>query len=104
MPESSIGPSADPAKTLSTRDSSLDARTVQKIHEKDDLDFSKTSHHHTLGPQGNQASPGNHEHDGSSSVQLLGGFSITGTRGTATAVPSMIAALVALGAIDNTTP
>jgi hypothetical protein len=104
MPESSIGPNSDPAKTLNTRDAALDARDVQKIHEKADTDFSKQSLHHTLGPQGNQASPGNHVHDGTSSPQILAGFSLSGTRGTATAVPSIIAALVALGATDNTTP
>lgn len=93
----------DPAKTLASRDKSLDPRAVAKIHENSDVDYSRTSLHHTLGPQANQASPGNHNHDGSTSTQILKGISITGSRGGNTALTSVIAALVLLGATDNTT-
>lgn len=89
----------------SSVDSSLrpDARTVNEFHSNDDLDKDANSHHHSLGSGANQASPGGHNHDGSTSVQLLEGFTLSGTRGTATSIVSIISALVQLGATDNTT-
>ena len=39
----------------------------------DDTDGSHYASHHTLGPGQNQASPGNHSHDGGESVELLTG-------------------------------
>lgn len=80
-----------------------DARTVNEFHSNDDLDKDANSHHHSLGSGANQASPGSHNHDGSTSVQLLEGFTLSGTRGTATSIVSIIDALVQLGATDNTT-
>lgn len=80
-----------------------DARTVNEFHSNDDLDKDANSHHHSLGSGANQASPGSHNHDGSTSVQLLADFTISGTRGTATCIPQIISALVQLGATDNTT-
>jgi len=103
MPESSIGPNLDPARTLASRTGSLDARAVWKIHQNSDVDFSSTSQHHTLGPLSNQASPGGHIHDGTTSKQLLDGVSITGSRGGNAALASVISVLVAMGATDNTT-
>lgn len=81
-----------------------DAKTVNEFHSNDDLDKDSNSHHHSLGSGANQASPGAHNHDGSTSVQLLADFSLTGTRGSASAINSIISALEQLGAINNTTP
>lgn len=82
------------------RPSSVD---VRDFHVFDDLDVSPDSHHHSLGAGPNQAASGAHTHDGSNSVRLLEGFVITGGRAGNTAVASIIAALVSLGATDSTT-
>lgn len=39
-------------------------RSSEALHTYDDLDQTDSSHHHTLGTQPNQASSGNHKHDG----------------------------------------
>lgn len=44
---------------------------VNSFHAKSDVNTSSTAQHHTLGIDANQASPGNHKHDGKSS-KLLG--------------------------------
>lgn len=80
-----------------------DAKTINEFHTNDDVDRDANSHHHTLGSGSNQASPGPHRHDGTDSVALLEGFTLTGTRGASTAVQSIVLALVQLGATDNTT-
>lgn len=59
-----------------------DPKGVDQGHQNSDLDSSKFSQHHTLGPNPNQSSPGNHIHDGSNSkltpansiLDLVGGF------------------------------
>jgi hypothetical protein len=80
-----------------------DPKTVNKFHEKDDLDSSDDAHHHTLGPKHNQSAAGDHNHNGTNSVQLLKGTTITGAKGGNVALASVIAALVKLGATDSTT-
>lgn len=89
----------------SSVDSNLrpDARTVNEFHSNDDTDKDANAHHHTLGSGANQASPGSHSHDGTTSVQLLADFSITGSRSGGAALISVISALEQLGAINNTT-
>lgn len=85
-------------------DQNLSADVVAKIHDYDDVDTRPESHHHTLGGGPNQATPGGHRHRGGDSELLLTGFTISGSRGTATAMPSIIACLVAFGATDSSTP
>lgn len=81
------------------------AEQVQKFHEKSDKDGSPKSVHHTLGPGPNQASPGNHTHDGGASAYLLDQVTFTGSRGTFSAIEiQLVDALIRLGAIDSTTP
>ena len=46
------------------------AGEVNDFHLNSDLDKSTLSQHHTLGPQPNQASPGDHSHDGKTSRRL----------------------------------
>ena len=80
-----------------------DGKVVNEFHSNDDVDKDANAHHHTLGSGANQASPGSHRHDGTDSMSLLEGFELAGSRGTgATAINSIIAALVQLGASDNT--
>ena len=78
-------------------------QTVARFHNKSDVDSSSEAQHHTLGIKKDQASPGDHKHDGSTSKRLLEGTTITGSRGGNAAVASIIAALVKLGATDSTT-
>ena len=81
-------------------------REVTHLHTKADTDSSPKALHHTLGPNQNQASPGNHSHDGGASTKIspLDGINISGSRTSGAAVASIVAALVTLGAIDTTTP
>lgn len=81
----------------------FDPRVVQQIHKNADTDTGQTAIHHTLGPAPDQAASGTHTHDGNNSRQLLAGVSITGSRGGNVALASVIDALEALGATDNTT-
>jgi len=81
----------------------ITVESVEKLHNYDDVDVRKESHHHTLGPGPTQAASGGHRHRGGDSDFLLTGTTITGTRGSATAMVSIISALVALGATDSST-
>ena len=57
---------------------------VNRLHSQSDRDRSPTAQHHTLGISRNQASPGDHIHDGKSS-RLVGvgmALTVTTTAGT----------------------
>ena len=43
---------------------------TQRSHRQSDVDSNPRAQHHTLGPRRNQASPGNHIHDGTTSPKL----------------------------------
>lgn len=79
-----------------------EGKVVNEFHTNDDVDRDANSHHHTLGPNANQASPGSHRHDGSDSYLLLDGVTLAGSKGGNTALASVISALVQLGAKDST--
>ena len=84
---------------------SLTAEQVENLHKNSDTDVRKESIHHTLGPRNSQAAAGDHKHDGSDSALLVSGMTIIGSRSDPTAIlPSIIAILVRLGAIDSSTP
>ena len=83
--------------------SNADATQVDDFHEQSDLNTRSEAQHHTLGPSQNQAAPGNHTHDGGTSVPLWDGNTLSGSRGGNMALASVIAALVQKGAIDATT-
>jgi len=80
-----------------------EGKVVNEFHSNDDLDKDANAHHHSLGSGSNQAASGAHRHDGTDSLQLLEGVDLAGSRGTATAINAIIAALVQLGASDSTT-
>lgn len=83
----------------------ISADDVDKFHRLADTDVRRESVHHTLGPRPSQAAAGDHKHDGSDSPLLLSGMSVTGSRASSTSImPSIIAALVRLGATDSSTP
>lgn len=50
---------------------------VKKAHANSDLDSSVSAQHHTLGIQHNQASPGDHTHNGKSSKRIGKGLDLT---------------------------
>jgi len=79
------------------------AQAVDDFHENSDADSRAESLHHTLGPNPNQSSPGNHTHDGGASAFILTEETISGVRGDDTWALSVNAILVRLGAIDNST-
>ena len=78
-------------------------QVVDDFHENSDLDARAESQHHTLGPGPNQASPGDHTHDGGDSALILEGQTISGSRATDAWRISVNALLVRLGATDNST-
>jgi hypothetical protein len=82
---------------------SVQPEDVRRIHENADTDGSARAVHHTLGPGRDQAASGAHIHDGGDSRLLLDGSTITGSRSGGTALTSVIALLVQLGATDATT-
>lgn len=43
---------------------------VNRLHDQDDLDIGQLSHHHSLGINSGQSSPGDHTHDGRTSKKL----------------------------------
>lgn len=84
------------------------AKEVIDFHENADTNGSPKALHHTLGSSPNQASPGDHSHDGGTSQEItpLSGTTLTGakTGNPSPALASVIAALVKLGATDATGP
>lgn len=78
-------------------------QAVDHFHTFADVDVRTTSLHHTLGALPNQASPGDHLHDGGTSPLLLSGHIITGSKTDGTAVNSIIQTLIRLGAEDQST-
>jgi hypothetical protein len=79
-------------------------KAVIDFHRNDDVDAIPESHHHTLGTQRVNASPGNHVHDGITSIALLGSVTFTGSRtaNTADIINQICNALTAVGATNNT--
>ena len=79
------------------------ASAVEDFHTNSDVDARAEAQHHTLGPGPNQASPGDHRHDGGDSSLLLENQFITGSRNSDAWRLSVNAILVRLGATDNST-
>jgi hypothetical protein len=93
--------------------------STMSAHARTDVDSSQKALHHSLGTSRNQASPGNHIHDGIGSPKLgakkfdttagqegkvIPSLSISGSRGGNAAVASMIALLKNfVDFTDNTT-
>jgi hypothetical protein len=78
------------------------ARDSEKAHTNSDIDSGTIAQHHTLGIQHNQASPGDHKHDGKSSKSLGKGLdptfpSVANASYTQAQIQSIINALRRLG-------
>jgi hypothetical protein len=78
-------------------------QVVAEFHTNSDVDSEKDAQHHTIGTGVSQAASGAHKHDGNDSFQLLADVEIIGAKGGNTALASVIAALVGMGAKDSTT-
>jgi hypothetical protein len=76
---------------------------VEHLHTNADTDVRPQALHHTLGPGANQASPGDHNHDGTTSPLLFDKHIITGSKTDGTALNSVIQILTAFGAEDQST-
>ena len=77
---------------------------VNKFHARSDVDSSAFAQHHTLGVKHDQASPGDHTHNGEGSRFIMEGVTITGSKGGNAALASLISALSDyLGFTDGTT-
>jgi hypothetical protein len=77
---------------------------VNRFHERSDVDSSALAQHHTLGVKHDQASPGDHNHNGEGSLFLMDGITITGSKGGNAALADLITKLAAaLGFTDATT-
>jgi hypothetical protein len=79
---------------------------VNAFHERSDVDSRTNAQHHTLGTKRNQATSGDHIHDGINS-RLLGdgqGLVLTGAKGGNVALTNLIAMLAnVLEFTDSTT-
>lgn len=74
------------------------------MHKDNDQDSSAFAGHHSLGTKHNQASAGDHNHNGSNSVRLMEGVTLTGSTGGNIALQNLIAELATvLGFEDATT-
>lgn len=82
----------------------LTALQVSQLHRQADTDSQPSAAHHTLGPSGTQAAPGNHRHDGQQSKRLYDPpGSVTGSRGGNAALQSLLTVLAQQGIITNNT-
>jgi hypothetical protein len=82
----------------------IPARQVNQFHDNSDCDSFAGAQHHTLGIKHDQASPGDHKHDGVNSKKLLDGATLTGAKGGNVALGNLITMLAdLLGFEDNTT-
>lgn len=83
-----------------------DPRTVNGFHSRSDVDSAQSAQHHTIGIGHNQASAGDHVHDGASSRKIGQGLNlaISGSKGGNAALASVIAMLAnVIDFEDNTT-
>ena len=83
---------------------SPDARAVLDFHRNSDIDARPEAMHHSLGTTRAQASPGDHTHDGVTSIALLEGVTFTGsiTSNPDEILKQIAQALTRIGATDNT--
>ena len=85
---------------------SPEPREVNQFHSRSDVDSRQNAQHHTLGNGHNQASAGDHNHDGKSTRKIGYGLNLTisGAKGGNAALGSLITALSqVIEFTDNTT-
>ncbi len=74
---------------------SPEPREVNLFHARSDVDSSTSAQHHTLGVKHDQASPGDHNHDGKGSRKIGQGLGLvlTGSKGGNVALTNLITML-----------
>lgn len=85
--------------------SSLDNEAIAALHTRSDIDSGPHAAHHSLGTARNQASQGDHIHDGQTS-KLIGngmGLSVTGAKGGNVALTNLLAMLKQVIQFSDTT-
>jgi hypothetical protein len=82
-----------------TKEGAPKEEEVERLHTNSDRDSATTAQHHTLGRKHNQASTGDHNHNGVNSKRVGEGVTITGSRTSGTALQNLI---LALGFTDGT--
>lgn len=95
-----------PVKGVKGQDNLPTAQVVNRFHTKADTDSGAGAVHHTLGIKHDQASPGDHLHDGKSSRRIMEGKGVvlTGSKGGNVALANLITLLAnTLGFTDSTT-
>lgn len=80
-------------------------RDVDLAHFNSDVDSSNTAQHHTIGIKHDQASAGDHIHDGKGTRKLGAnqGFTVTGSKGGNAALASLIGVLKNFIEFNDTT-
>ena len=64
-------PTVGPTSNGASNYEHVPIKDVTDFHKYSDVDGTAQSQHHTLGANANQASPGNHSHDGGASQMLI---------------------------------
>ncbi len=86
------------------RSNTATPKEVNDFHSRSDLDSSTLAQHHTLGIKHDQACPGDHTHDGTTSRKLAANMTLTGSKGGNVALGNLITLLATvLGFTDSTT-
>lgn len=77
------------------KDPTPSPREVNIFHTRSDVDTSSTAQHHTIGIKHDQASPGDHFHNGQNSRKIGQGMGlvVTGAKGGNAALTSLLAQL-----------
>lgn len=78
-------------------------RMVNEFHTNDDLNRDSQAHHHSLGIGVNEAASGAHTHDGTNSVRLGQGITVTGSRSSGAALLSLLQAMEQILGIEDST-
>lgn len=83
----------------------LDPRLIALIHSRSDVDSSQLALHHTIGIKHDQASAGDHVHDGSSSRKVGANMnlSVTGSKGGNVALANLLTMLKSVIEFTDTT-
>ena len=98
FPDDPFGPIKKPAQRVSPP-----PEEVSRFHARSDVDSSQTAQHHTLGVRHDQASPGDHKHEGQGSRMIMEGITVSGSKGGNAALADLITKLAAaLGFTDAT--
>lgn len=86
---------------------SASPREVALFHARSDCDSNQLAQHHTIGVKHDQATAGDHTHDGAGSRKIASGqgLIITGSRASGAALASLLSALSkVMDFTDSTTP